>query len=266
VTRVSTGSIDAAAFSAVQTRKTFEEAVEQIAEKVKLGELHVGDRLPSERALADQMQISRPTLREAVKVLQDSGLIDVRRGAGGGMFVATELVPPDLLAKRRELRISEVAHVLEARRVLEPRVAQLAAMRAGDAEYQAMERTIADQRALVAAGSILLEGREDRFLALDIRFHLAIARASGNAMLVALVRQIYRDLEIARDMAMHHETVPDWVIDVHERTLAAIRSGDLDAVDRVMDEHLSELERTWETETGRSLVRPTPDFLIRRRW
>ncbi len=251
-------------FTPVQTRRTFEEAVEQIAEKVKLGELQVGDRLPSERALADQMRISRPTLREAVKVLQDSGLVEVRRGAAGGMFVATELVPPDLLASRRELRLGEVGQVLEARRVLEPRVAALAAARAGEEDFLAMERTIADQRALVATGDVLHDGREDRFLALDVRFHLTIARASGNGMLVALVRQVYRDLEIARDMAMHHETVPQWVIDVHERTLAAIRSGDLQAVDRVMDEHLAELERTWEAETGRPLVRPVPDFLLRR--
>jgi DNA-binding FadR family transcriptional regulator len=251
-------------FSPVQTRRTFEEAVEQIAEKVKLGELQAGDRLPSERALADQMRISRPTLREAIKVLQDSGLVEVRRGAGGGMFVATELVPPELLASRRDMRIGEVAQVLEARRVLEPRVAALAARRGGVDDFRAMERTIADQRELVAAGDLMREGREDRFLALDVRFHLAIARASGNAMLVGLVRQLYRELEIARDMAMHHATVPEWVIDVHERTLAAIRSGDLDAVERGMDEHLSELERTWEQETGRSLVRPTPEFLVRR--
>lgn len=253
-----------AVFTPVQTRRTFEEAVEQIAEKVKLGELHRGDRLPSERALADQMRISRPTLREAIKVLQDSGLVEVRRGAGGGMFVATELVPPELLASRRDMRIGEVAQVLEARRVLEPRVAALAAMRAGEDDFRAMERTIADQRELIADGDLLREGRADRFLALDVRFHLAIARASGNTMLVGLVRQLYRELEIARDTAMHHATVPEWVIDVHERTLAAIRSGDLEAVDRVMDEHLAELERTWEQETGRSLVRPTPGFLVRR--
>jgi DNA-binding FadR family transcriptional regulator len=251
-------------FTPVQTRRTFEEAVEQIAEKVKLGELQVGDRLPSERALAEQMQISRPTLREAVKVLVDSGLVAVRRGAGGGMFVVTELVPPELLARRRELRISEVAQVLEARRVLEPRVAALAAMRAGDEDFRALERTIDEQRRLAAAGGVVASGNEDRFLALDVRFHLGIARASGNAMLVGLVRQLYRDLEIARDMAMHHETVPDWVIDVHERTLAAIRSGDLEAVDRVMDEHLAGLERTWEQETGRALLRPVPEFLLRR--
>lgn len=243
-------------FTPVQTRRTFEEAVAQIAEKIKLGELAVGDRLPSERALAEQMEISRPTLREAIKVLQDSGLIDVRRGAGGGMFVATELVPPALVEIRRDVRIHEVAQVLEARRLLEPRVARLAATRAAGEDFAAMERTIADQRELVAQGSILRAGREDRFLALDVRFHLALARATRNAVLVGLVRAVYRDLEIARDMAMHRETVPEWSIDIHERTLAAVRSGDLQRVDEVMDEHLAQLERTWEQETAAALVPP----------
>ncbi|HVL95873.1 MAG TPA: FCD domain-containing protein [Solirubrobacteraceae bacterium] len=247
-------------FTPVQTRRTFEEAVEQIAEKIKLGELRVGDRLPSERALAEQMQISRPTLREAVKVLADSGLIEVRRGSGGGMFIATELVPPELL-HRRDMRIGEVAQVLEARRLLEPRVAQLAAMRAGDDDFHAMERSIEDMRVLVGGGPLTGGGREDRFLQLDVQFHLGMARATGNDMLLTLVRQLYRELEIARDMAMHHELVPDWTIDVHLRTLAALRSGDLAHVDQVMDEHLAQLERTWEQETGRALVRPTPEFL-----
>jgi DNA-binding FadR family transcriptional regulator len=255
-------SVDSMVFSPVQTRRTFEEAVDQIAEKIKLGELRVGDRLPSERALAEQMQISRPTLREAVKVLHDSGLVEVRRGSGGGMFVATELVPPELLATRRDMRIGEVAQVLEARRLLEPRVAQLAAMRAGDDDFRAMDRSIGDMRELVSGGPLTGGGREDRFLQLDVQFHLGIARATGNDMIVTLVRQLYRELEIARDMAMHHELVPDWTITIHDRTLAALRSGDLAQVDQVMDEHLAQLERTWEQETGRALVRPTPEFLL----
>jgi GntR family transcriptional regulator, transcriptional repressor for pyruvate dehydrogenase complex len=249
-------------FTPVQTRRTFEEAVEQIAEKIKLGELRVGDRLPSERSLAEQMQISRPTLREAVKVLQDSGLIDVRRGSGGGMFVSTEFVPPELVHQRRDMRIGEVAGVLEARRLLEPRVAQLAATRATEDDFATMERTIVDQRELVESGDFLTGGREDRFLQLDVQFHLAIARATGNAMIVSLIRDLYRELEIARDMALHHEPAPGIAIEIHERTLAAIRSGDLEAVESVMDEHLQQLEHTWEQETGRALVRPTPEFLL----
>ena len=247
-------------FAPVQTRRTFEEAVEQIAEKIKLGELRVGDRLPSERSLAEQMQISRPTLREAIRLLADSGLVEVRRGSGGGMFVATDYVPPELLQTRREMRIGEVAGVLEARRLLEPHVAQLATMRAREEDFQAMERTIADQRALLERGYHPRD--EDRFLQLDVQFHLGIARATGNAMIVSLVRSLYRELEIARDMAMHHEPTAEWAVDIHERTLAAIRSGDLETVDRVMDEHLAQLERTWEQETGRALVRPTAEFLL----
>jgi GntR family transcriptional regulator, transcriptional repressor for pyruvate dehydrogenase complex len=231
-------------FSPVQTRRTFEEAVEQIAEKIKMGELQVGHRLPSERALAEQMQISRPTLREAVRVLVDSGLIEVRRGSGGGMVVVADFVPPDLVARRRDLRIEEVGHVLEARRLLEPRVAQLAAMRVTEDDYRALERTIAAQHRVLEGGDIFREGREDRFLQLDVQFHLGLARATGNQMIVGLVRSLYRELEIARDMAMHHEPVAPWAVEIHERTLEAIRSGDLERVDTVMDEHLAQLERS----------------------
>jgi DNA-binding FadR family transcriptional regulator len=247
-------------FAAVRTRRTFEEAVEQIAEKVKLGELAVGDRLPSERDLAAQMQISRPTLREAIKVLVDAGLVTVRPGPGGGTFIATELVPPELVRRRSHLRVSEVAGVLEARRLLEPRVAQLAAARAGEEDFQAMRHTIAQQRELLSSGPALRH--EDRFLQLDVQFHLAIARATSNATITSLMRSLFGELEIARDMAMHVPFVSDWAVEIHERTLAAIEAGDLEAIELVMDEHLGRLEQTWEQETGRALVRPSADFLF----
>jgi DNA-binding FadR family transcriptional regulator len=72
---------------------------------------------------------------------------------------------------------------------------------------------------------------------------------------------LLKRLDIARDMAMHAPLVPDWTIEVHERTLAAIRSADFELIDSVMDEHLAQLEQIWERETGRGLVRPLPDFL-----
>ncbi len=84
-------------FEPVATRRTFEEAVEQIADKIKAGDLHTGDRLPSERELAAQMRISRPTLREAIKALSEAGVLEVRRGQSGGIFVASELIPRELL-------------------------------------------------------------------------------------------------------------------------------------------------------------------------
>jgi len=247
-------------FTPVRTRRTFEEAAEQIADRVRAGELRVGDRLPGERALAGQMEISRPTLREAAKVLVEAGLLEVRRGPGGGMFVASDVAPIALVRERSSMRLDEVASVLEARRLLEPRVAQLAAVRATDEDFAAMQRSIDAMQALVEGG--YEQHEEDQFLQLDVQFHMALARGAKNPTVEALVRTLFQQLEIARDMAMHLPLVPAWTITIHERTLAAVRSGDLDAVDAVMDEHVGQLERTWEDETSRALVRPLPPFLL----
>jgi GntR family transcriptional regulator, transcriptional repressor for pyruvate dehydrogenase complex len=236
-------------FTPVQTRRTFEEAADQIAEKVRTGELRTGDRLPGERSLAAQMEISRPTLREAVKVLVEAGVLEVRRGPGGGMYVATDVVPTDLVRHSASLRLAEIAAVLEARWMLEPRVAQLAAERATEDDFEAMERSIEAMRRIVDGG--WHQRHEDRFLQLDVQFHLALARAAGNATVETLMRILLRQLEIARDMAMHVPLIPEWTIGIHERTLAALRSGEPEEVEAVMDEHLGQLERTYEGEPDR---------------
>ena len=129
------------------------------------------------------------------------------------MFVATDLLPPALLAERREMRISEVSGVLEARRVLEPGVAQLAAVHATDADFAALERTLQLQR----------DHAHDweRLLQLDTRFHLDMARATHNPTLVGLVKPLLRQLEVARDMALRGPHVAAWTIDIHRRTIDA---------------------------------------------
>jgi hypothetical protein len=75
------------------------------------------------------------------------------------------------------------------------------------------------------------------------------------------MRMLLRQLEIARDMALQEPPIAPWVIEIHEETLAAIRSADQQRIEVVMDEHLAAMERNWERQTGRVLVRPIPDFL-----
>jgi DNA-binding FadR family transcriptional regulator len=186
-------------------------------------------------------------------------VLEVRRGQTGGIFVASELIPRDLLRSRQAIRVSEVAGVLEARRLLEPRVAQLAAVHATDEDFAVMMQTIDRQRELAGSDDFLTH--EDLFLQLDLKFHLALARATRNSTIVGLMRTLLRQLEIARDMAMHAPLVPDWTIDIHTRTLDAVRAADFPLIETVMDEHLAQLEQIWERETGRGLVRPLPDFL-----
>lgn len=230
-------------FTPVRTRRTFEEAAEQIADGVRSGTLRVGDRLPGERALAAQMEISRPTLREAVKVLVTAGVLEVQRGADAGMYVATDVVPSDLVRERADLRLGEVAAVLEARRIVEPGVARLAAQRAGAADLAAVERSIEAMRKIVRVG--YAPGDEDRFLQLDVQFHLALARATANPTIERMMRMLFRELEIARDMAMHEPLVPEWTIAIHEETLAAVAAGDPMVIDEVMDRHIGRMESTW---------------------
>lgn len=237
-------------FTPVRTRRTFEEAAEQIADGVRNGQLRVGDRLPGERTLAAQMEISRPTLREAIKVLAVAGVLEVRRGHEAGMYVASDIVPAHLVRERADMRLGEVAAVLEARRIVEPGVARLAAQRAGEADLAALERSIEAMRVIVKAG--YGPGDEDRFLQLDVQFHLALARAANNPSVERLMRMLFRELEIARDMAMHEPLVPEWTIAIHEETLAAVAGGDLAIVDEVMGRHLGRLETTWAEEAGQT--------------
>jgi DNA-binding FadR family transcriptional regulator len=246
-------------FQPVGPRRTFEGAVEQIAEHIRHGDLSAGDHLPSERELAAAMRISRATLREAVHVLAEAEVLEVRRGPGGGIFVASGYVPLDLLKSKSDLRLGEVAGVLEARRLLEPRVAQLAAVNAREDDFAAMARTIEAQEELLAKGDVLVN--EDQFLQLDTQFHLRIARATGNSTIVSLTRSLLGRLEIARDLALHEQPVPAWVIDIHRRTLDSIRSADHHRIEEVMDEHLAAMEVAWQNSTDRAMVRPIPDFL-----
>ena len=237
-------------FTPVHTRMTFEEAMQQIVDAISAGDLRPGDRLPSERTLAKLMEISRPTLREATGVLAGAGVIDVKPGPGGGMFVKSDVIPVRLLEKQSELRIGEVVAVLEARRLIEPGVAQLAAVYGTDEDFDFMRQTIELQRACLA------EPR--RFAEIDLRFHLTIARATQNAVLVAIMRSILRRIAIARDMLQRVAGDADASIALHERTLAAILGGDADEIDAVMDEHLGYLERVWEDESSRQRLRHRP--------
>jgi GntR family transcriptional repressor for pyruvate dehydrogenase complex len=239
------------AFTPVRTRRTFEEAVQQIGDAIRAGYFAEGERLPSERTLASAMQISRRTLREATRVLVEAGVVEVR---SGGMVVRSETVPIGAIEQRSQLRVGQVAQVLEARRLLEPRVAQLAALYATDDDFAALERTIELQRKIG-------DDRE-RLSALDTRFHLVLAHATRNYMVVAQMRLLLRDVEIARDMALRGPFEAEAIVETHARTLAAIESGDGQRIEQAMDAHLSYLERLWEAESGRPRLRRPPAFLV----
>lgn len=249
-----TGSGTWFGFRPVRPRKSYEEAIDQILDAIRTATLHKGDRLPPERLLAEQMRISRPTVREAVKVLAQYGIVEVRPGPAGGIFVVSELIPPDFTSEPENLLMTELAGVLEARRLLEPRVAHLAALYGTQEDFDALRESIEMAAALDHDRRMLFQ--------LDARFHLTMARATRNETVVEFMRVLYRKREAARELFRDSQAEAVNLARIHQATLDAIISGDPGRIEEVMDQHLAVLEQRWEERTGRPRLRHVPDFLL----
>jgi GntR family transcriptional repressor for pyruvate dehydrogenase complex len=245
-------SVDPGLFTPVQTRRTVEDATSQILDRIRAGELHEGDRLPGERALAAAMEISRPTVRLAIRVLADAGVLEVLPGRAGGTRIASHWIPDGFL-EHSSLGADEIFETLEARRMLEPRVAQLAALRATDADFAAMERMIELLRSC--------HGDHRKAIQADVRFHRAMWRAARNPTLERMLVALFRRIDVALDMASR--TMPDKLhaVEIQERTLAALKRADPEEIEEVMDRHLAVLEAICEDVFERKAFRDLPPHL-----
>jgi GntR family transcriptional repressor for pyruvate dehydrogenase complex len=168
----------AAVFEPVQTATTFEETVDRLGTAIRLGILAPGSRLPSERELAEQLAISRSTLRQAITALVESGHLTSVRGRSGGTFVVPE--PP--LAEGSAGPLPEGWHqVLDMRIAVEVGAVTLAAERIGDEALTVMRDAVARMDAATEF---------EEYRRADVRFHIEIARATGVPRLVALMTEV----------------------------------------------------------------------------
>jgi DNA-binding FadR family transcriptional regulator len=174
-------------FSPVPVRNPFEVTIERLAQSIRLGVLVEGDRLPPERELADTFGVSRVTLREAIKALRDAGLVESRRGRGGGTFVAA---PRQERARSRGKIEEAIGHgledVLALRKVVEPGAAALAASRT----LSAADRSSLREYLNAATGCEPAVRRRA-----DSRLHLAIAALGGSALVTAVVADVQMRLD-----------------------------------------------------------------------
>lgn len=227
-----------AMFAAGRPTAIVEQIAKQLAELVWLGEFRTGSRLPTERVLAAQLQVSRPTLRAALRTLEAAGLLEIRPGRAGGAWVRTEAVPDHLLSDAHTLSGEEVAGLLEARRALEPRVAQLAAVHGTSADFELMRSLVQDQQAAPPDWELHRQ--------LSVRFHVAIARSAHNSTLLLLMQGLLRMLAMAKSLHAQKPYEPGLVAEIHERTTTAIAGGDPRRIAAAIDEDLGLLEKVWE--------------------
>jgi DNA-binding FadR family transcriptional regulator len=216
-------------FRPVRDGNAFEITVERLAQAIKLGAVPAGDRLPPERELAERMQVSRVTLREAISALRQAGFVESRRGRGGGTFVvyaAGTGTPEDAATVARSMG-EDLYDALEFRRVVEPGAAALAATRTLSASDRGYLRTTLDECRAGSSGP-------NR----DSRLHLAIAGVAGCESLARAVADVQLRLDellaaipvLARNI--EHSNAQ------HEAVVHGILIGDSEGARAAMEEHV----------------------------
>jgi GntR family transcriptional regulator, transcriptional repressor for pyruvate dehydrogenase complex len=214
------GAAEAASDTPMAPTAVYEQVAARLRQRIRLGLLPVGERLPPERLLAEQLGVSRVTLRDALGILQGEGLIDRRRGAGGGaVIVALHGSPAEVRAELRR-QTATFDRIIELRLVIEPGAARLAAERRTDDDLRRLELSIEGMRCAVRLGP---DGVGE-FHRADSIFHLTIAAAP----MAAIEKQ-----------GLQQDSVTE-----HRAVLEAIADGDGDRAASGMEHHLREARRT----------------------
>jgi GntR family transcriptional regulator, transcriptional repressor for pyruvate dehydrogenase complex len=205
----------------------------EIRAHVSRARLRPGDRIGREGDLARQFGVSRPTLREALRLLASSHLIRASKGRGGGIFVAA--TPEEGIARSvsesvagmLSTRVIDIDELIESRLLLEVPLAGLAAQRATDEDIAALRRV---QNTEAADWSEVGD--------LDEAFHALIARIAGNRLVGAFVLWIAEVLQPTIRDLIEPAVVDTVVREQHEDIVRAIERGDPDAAERAMREHI----------------------------
>ena len=214
----------------VRRDRLYQGIVQQIEGLLERGELKPGDQLPPERQLADQLQVSRASVREALRSLELLGIVETR--AGGGTFVRR--AQPDDLARPLTSFISRghtVADVIDVRGLIEPAVAERAAKNISATELAELREILGAQERKVSAGESYVDE--------DTRFHEVIGTAARNELLVTVLGVIWDVLRSSREEWLQTEKRAHASLEAHRRILAALERRDPPAARAAAAEHIT---------------------------
>jgi GntR family transcriptional repressor for pyruvate dehydrogenase complex len=220
-------------FEVVRKNKVYEEVAQQI-ERLILKKLRPGDKLPSERELAEMLKVSRSSIRDAIRGLELRGLVEPRQGAG--TIVRESAVEPlanpfaGALKRRKEM----VSELLDFRKMLEPPLAARAATHASADEILEMEEILQRQDAK--------QGQGEPAVAEDAEFHYSVALASGNGVVLKVLDIIMDLLRDTRERSLQVEGRPQKSLAGHRRILAAIKRHDAEGAKSAMRRHIEDVE------------------------
>jgi GntR family transcriptional repressor for pyruvate dehydrogenase complex len=221
-------------FQPISRQKTYELVAERLLSLISSRHLGPGDTVPSERELVQLYGVGRSSVREALRMLESKGVI---RSGGNGSFAVAEFVNPlnhslDFLLSVDEADYSEL---FEVRRILEGEAAALAASRRSETHVSRMDTEISAMEAGLDS--------EEGFITADLRFHLTVAEASGNRLIVHLMNAIRALLQRSLSSSYHIPGSPEGAIELHRLILEAIAARRPEEARQRMQEHVSRVER-----------------------
>jgi GntR family transcriptional repressor for pyruvate dehydrogenase complex len=219
----------------VRREKIFEDIVRQIRRLIRTRKLKVGDKLPPERDLAQAFKVSRASVREAIRVLESSGLVKTR--VGDGTYVETgsveNLVKPlaTVVAGGRE----SLLEIFAVRKMFEPHIAYLAAERATTDEVSELKRILSRQRREMGSRGLITE--------IDRSFHLLLARMAKSEVFLQFYNTLAELTNQTREEFLQEGDRPQKSIEGHKEIILAIEKGDPTLAKKAMSRHLKNIER-----------------------
>ncbi|MBY4573349.1 GntR family transcriptional regulator [Gordonia paraffinivorans] len=234
----------------IQVPKTAELIAAQLRGQIVRGVLKPGDMLPPETVLGQRFDVSRPTLREAFRILENESLIVVRRGSRGGV----QVVSPDVSVAARyfglllQIQHTTLADLYEARMVLEPAAVRMLAARHDDDDIKALSEVIDDLAALVDAGA---ESADlDTWSTAAFRFHDLLLERAGNQTLGLIGRVLVDVVATHMSRVVSRTTDTDEVVTQFKKTIRAYRklvalveAGDADGAEAHWKRHMSSVAK-----------------------
>ena len=232
-------------FTTVQIKRAFESVADQIRTQLMTGALRPGDRLPSERELAEQFSLSRNTVREGLRALEVTGLLELRKGASGGAFVRQG--QGDIVISGFTdlfwLGTIESQHLTEGRLIVGVAVTRLACRRATDADFELLKENVA------AAEEAIARGNYTERVRLNLEFHRILARAAQNPVLTVLTDAL---IEIQAQLLKTFVPAPEAeVMASRWRLLKQLLLRKEVAAAKEMEQHLRTLQQHYLTEDSR---------------
>ncbi len=220
-------------YKIVRSSRLYEQIVQQVEESIHKGSLKPGDQLPPERELAEQFGVSRTAVREAVKALHEKGLVEAFPGRGTFITDGTSNTIRQSLDRMTRKGNEGFAYLAEVRAILEPEIAALATSRVKEEDLEALREQVAvmDQA----------KNDPDAFIEADLDFHLTLAEAAGNPIILSLIDSIVGLLREQRMGIFHVEGGPERGQYHHKKILEAIEHRDASGAREAMKTHLKQV-------------------------